>query len=178
MTETDTRNGAIGGHIGSRATRDTTFHGNDPHTVAADSICRDTPTHCQARTRLYRNGQLVEQGFAIERISDHLGDPTAIVWLDLRAPDHDDLLVLQEEFGLHPVAIEDALVIGMAVCQHHPADVAPTNLGENAGAGPACAGIHQHVLKNEGVEEVLDETTELPNTVGDALHEVFRHANG
>jgi magnesium transporter len=110
MTETDTRNGAIGGHIGSRATRDTTFHGNDPHTVAADSICRDTPTHCQARTRLYRNGQLVEQGFAIERISDHLGDPTATVWLDLRAPDHDDLLVLQEEFGLHPVAIEDALV--------------------------------------------------------------------
>ena len=33
-----------------------------------------------------------------------------MVWLDLRDPDHGDLMVLQEEFGLHPVAIEDALV--------------------------------------------------------------------
>ena len=31
------------------------------------------------------------------------------IWLDLRDPDRDDLLVLQNEFGLHPVAIEDAL---------------------------------------------------------------------
>jgi magnesium transporter len=110
MTETDTRNGAIGGRFGSRATRDTTFHGSDPETVAADSICHDTATRCQARTRLYRDGRLVEQGFAIERISDHLIDSGAMVWLDLRSPDHGDLAVLQEEFGLHPVAIEDALV--------------------------------------------------------------------
>ena len=33
-----------------------------------------------------------------------------MVWLDLRNPDHNDLAVLQDEFGLHPVAIEDALV--------------------------------------------------------------------
>jgi magnesium transporter len=110
MTETDTRNGAIGGQFGSRTTRDTTFHGSDPETVAADSICRDTATRCQARTRLYRDGRLVEQGFAIERISDHLIESGAMVWLDLRSPDHEDLTVLQEEFGLHPVAIEDALV--------------------------------------------------------------------
>jgi magnesium transporter len=109
-TDTDTRYGAIGGQFGSRTTRDTTFHGSDPETVAADSICDDSPTRCQARTRLYRDGQLVDQGFAIERISDHLSDPEAMVWLDLRNPDHDDLAVLQEEFGLHPVAIEDALV--------------------------------------------------------------------
>jgi magnesium transporter len=73
-------------------------------------VCHDTPTRCQARTRLYRDGRLVEQGFAIERISEHLTDPGATIWLDLRDPDHDDLAVLQEEFGLHPVAIEDALV--------------------------------------------------------------------
>jgi magnesium transporter len=110
MTETDNRAGAIGGQLGARTARGTTFHGRDPDTVAADSICRDTPTRCQARTRLYRNGQLAEQGFAIERISDHLTDPGALVWLDLRDPDHADLAVLQEEFGLHPVAVEDALV--------------------------------------------------------------------
>jgi magnesium transporter len=110
MTETDIRNGAIGGQLGTAAPRDTTFHGSDPETVAADTICHDTPTHCQARTRLYRDGRLVEQGFAVERISDHLTDSGALVWLDLRDPDHEDLEVLQEEFGLHPVAIEDALV--------------------------------------------------------------------
>ena len=110
MTETDTRNGAIGGQLGATAPRDTTFHGSDPDTVATDTICHDTPTHCQARTRLYRDGRLVEQGFAIERISDHLTDPRSMVWLDLRNPDADDLSVLQEEFGLHPVAIEDARV--------------------------------------------------------------------
>jgi magnesium transporter len=108
-TATDARNGALGGQLG-RTARDATFHGNDPDTVAADSICRDSPTRCQARTRLYKNGRLVEQGFAVERISDHLSEPETTIWLDLRDPDHDDLAVLQEEFGLHPVAIEDALV--------------------------------------------------------------------
>jgi len=31
------------------------------------------------------------------------------IWLDLHAPDRDDLAVLSEEFGLHPLAVEDAL---------------------------------------------------------------------
>ena len=110
MTETDTRAGAIGGQLGTQTAWDTTFHGGDPDTVAAHTICHDTPTKCQARTRLYRNGQLVDQGFALERISDHLADTGTTVWLDLRAPTPDDLAVLQEEFGLHPVAVEDALV--------------------------------------------------------------------
>ena len=110
MTETDIRNGALGGRIGSPPDTDTTFHGSDPETVAAECISPDTPTRCQARTRLYKDGQLVEQGFAVERISDHLADSGTTVWLDLRDPAHDDLAVLQEEFGLHPVAIEDALV--------------------------------------------------------------------
>ena len=110
MTETDIRAGAIGGQFGTQTPWDTTFHGGDPDTVAADAICHDTRTKCQARTRLYRDGQLVEQGFPIERISDHLDDEESTIWLDLRAPDHEDLAVLQDEFGLHPVAVEDALV--------------------------------------------------------------------
>jgi magnesium transporter len=110
MTETDIRNGALGGQLGSPSAMDTTFHGSDPETVAAECISPDTPTRCQARTRLYKDGQLVAQGFAVERISDHLADSGTTVWLDLRDPAHDDLAVLQEEFGLHPVAIEDALV--------------------------------------------------------------------
>src|SRR5215470_8369342 len=101
--------GALGGQLGTRAPRDTTFHGSDPDTVAASAICRVTPTKCQARTRLYKNGTLVAEGFPVEEISDHLADSAVTIWLDLRDPDPDDLDVLGEEFGLHPVAIEDAV---------------------------------------------------------------------
>jgi len=100
--------GALGGQLGTRAPRDTTFHGSDPDTVAASAICRATPTKCQARTRLYKNGTMVAEGFPVEEISDHLADSEVTVWLDLRDPDPEDLAVLGEEFGLHPVAIEDA----------------------------------------------------------------------
>jgi len=109
MTETDIRSGALGGQLGASTVRDTTFHGSDPDTVAAESICHSTPTRCQARTRVYRDGRLAAAGFPVEQISDHLADGPATVWLDLRDPDRGDLAVLQEEFGLHPLAIEDAL---------------------------------------------------------------------
>jgi magnesium transporter len=109
-TESGTASGAIGGRLGAGTARETTFHGGDPHTVAADTICHESPTRCQVRTRVYRDGLLVEQGFPVDRISDHLADGDTTIWLDLRDPDHEDLTVLQHEFGLHPVAIEDAVV--------------------------------------------------------------------
>ncbi len=86
-----------------------TFHGRDPDTVAAATICDVTPTKCQARTRLYRDGVLQREGFPVTQISDHLTDEAVTVWLDLRDPDRDDLAVLSEEFGLHPLAVEDAV---------------------------------------------------------------------
>jgi magnesium transporter len=107
--QSGTVTGAIGGQLGTGETRQRTFHGSDPHTVAADTICRESPTTCQVRTRVYRDGRLVKQGFPVAQISDHLADLDTTIWLDLRDPDRDDLLVLQDEFGLHPVAIEDAL---------------------------------------------------------------------
>jgi len=91
------------------ADRATTFHGTDPDTTAAAAICTLTPTTCQARTRLYRNGVLELQGFPVDDISEYIADESAVVWLDLRDPDRHDLNVLSAEFGLHPVAIEDAL---------------------------------------------------------------------
>jgi magnesium transporter len=75
---------------------------------AEASICSSTPTKCQARTRVYSGGKLVAQGFPVDDISEHLKDEAAVVWLDLLAPDRSDLAVLSEEFGLHPLAIEDA----------------------------------------------------------------------
>ena len=102
-------NGALGGQLGASALRERTFHGGDPHTVAEAAICQVSPTRCQARTRLYQDGRLTDQGFPVERISDHLATGKATIWLDLRDPDREDLEVLQDEFGLHPVAVEDAL---------------------------------------------------------------------
>ena len=96
------------GVLGARPLMDRTFHGSDPDTVAASAICASTSTRCQARTRLYRDGRLELEGFPVAEISEHLADEAVTIWLDLRSPDHDDLSVLSEEFGLHPLAVEDA----------------------------------------------------------------------
>jgi magnesium transporter len=45
----------------------------------------------------------------LDRISDKLADPGAFVWLDVVNPQPQDFSLMQEEFGLHPLAIEDAL---------------------------------------------------------------------
>ena len=85
------------------------FGGHDPDRAVHTAICSATPTKCQARTRLYRGGVLEAEGFPVDDISEHLKDPTAVIWLDLRDPDREDLAVLATEFGLHPLAIEDAV---------------------------------------------------------------------
>ncbi|MGZ6793451.1 MAG: magnesium transporter CorA family protein [Mycobacteriales bacterium] len=65
-------------------------------------------TTCQAHTRAYREGRLVDEGFDVAQVSDHLDVEGTVVWLDLLTPSADDLAVLVEEFGLHPLAVEDA----------------------------------------------------------------------
>jgi magnesium transporter len=60
-------------------------------------------------TRAYRHGVLVEEGFDVAAVSDHLAEPDVIVWVDLCAPDKEALDVLAVELGLHELAVEDAL---------------------------------------------------------------------
>jgi magnesium transporter len=105
----DSGSGGSNGVLGATRQPETTFQGRDPETVAASAIAHDSPTKCQARTRMYRDGRLEEEGFPVARISDHLAEG-AVVWLDLRDPGREDLEVLSEEFGLHPLAIEDAVM--------------------------------------------------------------------
>ncbi|WP_200926781.1 magnesium transporter CorA family protein [Sphaerimonospora mesophila] len=62
-----------------------------------------------ARTRLYRNGVLAAEGFPVAEVSDHLEDPSAVVWVDLHTPTEDELRAISEELGLHELAVEDAL---------------------------------------------------------------------
>ena len=62
------------------------------------------------RTRLYRDGVLKSENFPAAEASDHLGDPTATVWLDLCAPTESDLATISDELGLHELAVEDAVL--------------------------------------------------------------------
>ena len=59
-------------------------------------------------TRLYRQGMLEAKDFPAAQISDFLQQPDTVVWLDLCEPDQQDLAVVSQEFGLHPLAVEDA----------------------------------------------------------------------
>jgi magnesium transporter len=87
-----------------------TFAGRDPAAAATAACCAQTPTRCAARARAWRNGTLVAEGFPVAQISDYLAeDDATVVWLDLADPDLADLEVLTEEFGLHPLAVEDAV---------------------------------------------------------------------
>ena len=64
--------------------------------------CRaQSPTGCQAHTRLYRAGELALEGYPVDDISDHLAEPDTVVWLDLLKPSMSDMDVVVEEFGLH-----------------------------------------------------------------------------
>jgi magnesium transporter len=97
------------GVLGALLPAGQTFHGSDPDAVAAASICEVTPTRCRARTRLYRDGVLEREGFPVAEISDYVADDAVVIWLDLHDPDRSDLAVLSDEFGLHAVAIENAV---------------------------------------------------------------------
>jgi magnesium transporter len=62
-----------------------------------------------ARTRLYREGEVVSEDFPVEDISAYLGEPGVCVWLDYCSPTSEDLASIAEEFELHPLAVEDAV---------------------------------------------------------------------
>jgi magnesium transporter len=59
-------------------------------------------------TRVYRKGVLEEEGFDPTRVSDYLEEREVLVWLDLEDPSDDELALIEQEFSIHPLAIEDA----------------------------------------------------------------------
>ena len=62
-----------------------------------------------ARTRCYRDGTLSDENFALADVSEHLHEPDAVVWIDLCAPELDELRLVAGELGLHELAVEDAV---------------------------------------------------------------------
>jgi magnesium transporter len=61
-----------------------------------------------ARTRCYRGGALTDEDFPVDQVSEHLTDESAVVWVDLCAPDLEELQLVADELGLHRLAVEDA----------------------------------------------------------------------
>jgi magnesium transporter len=61
------------------------------------------------RTRLYRSGVLEAENFPVQDISEHITQPGVTVWLDMCAPDEQDLATISEELDLHRLAVEDAV---------------------------------------------------------------------
>jgi magnesium transporter len=63
----------------------------------------------RAHTRLYRDGTCILHDFPLADVSEHLADPASVVWLDLCRPTAADFELASAEFGLHELAVEDAL---------------------------------------------------------------------
>jgi magnesium transporter len=76
--------------------------------VAGQDAAGDA-VNSRTQTRLYRGGTCVSWDFPVAEISDHLADPASVVWLDLCRPTAADFEMVNVEFGLHELAVEDAL---------------------------------------------------------------------
>lgn len=60
-------------------------------------------------SRRYLNGIVVETNFDLALISDHIAVGGSTLWVDFVAPTKKDLALIEEELGLHHLAIEDAV---------------------------------------------------------------------
>jgi magnesium transporter len=68
-------------------------------------------TSNQGAARLYENGQVIAEGFTAAEAPGLLQDhPEAVLWLDLFDPGTADLQAVGNDFHLHPLAIEDAVL--------------------------------------------------------------------
>jgi len=61
------------------------------------------------RCTVYRNGAEEPAPDDLAQISEILKEPDSLVWLDVAGPNAAALSLLQEEFDLHPLAVEDAM---------------------------------------------------------------------
>jgi magnesium transporter len=58
---------------------------------------------------VFSDGVHREEEVPLEQISDLLEDRHNFVWVDAVSPTAADIAILEQEFGLHPLAVEDAL---------------------------------------------------------------------
>lgn len=56
---------------------------------------------------VHTSGNVLENGLLIEEISDVIGRPDELLWIDVIQPTEDDLNRIRQEFKFHPLAMED-----------------------------------------------------------------------
>ena len=84
---------------------------SDARQVAPTRLSRPQLRGVPARqhSRCYRDGVLIDEGFGLEAVSEHLRG-TGVVWVDLCPPGQVDLQLVADELGLHSLAVADALI--------------------------------------------------------------------
>src|SRR5690349_20742613 len=72
-------------------------------------------------TRCYRDGKLHAENFPVAEVSDYAADPANTVWFDVCRPNEQDMATIQEELGLHALAVEDVMQPGQRPkVDHYP----------------------------------------------------------
>lgn len=62
-------------------------------------------------TRCYRRGVLLDEGFPLEGLDEHLIHEDTVIWVDLYRPTPQDLQTVADELRLHSLAIEGATTV-------------------------------------------------------------------
>lgn len=68
----------------------------------------DAPPPAIVRTLACLGGISLERGTSMEEVQGYVRDPTNIVWVDIQDAGQEEYSLLLEEFGFHPLAMEDA----------------------------------------------------------------------
>ena len=79
---------------------------SEPHQAAADSVEGVTCVP-KVRTIACLGGVSLERGVPAEEIREYIRDADNLVWMDVEDPGPQELSMLLEEFGFHPLALED-----------------------------------------------------------------------
>ena len=78
-------------------------------TDTVDPVAHEDNRDPTVRTRVWKDGHVLDHQFPLDRVSDHLEMPGKLVWVDLTSPDHAMLAKLAEEISLDPNSVEDAV---------------------------------------------------------------------
>jgi magnesium transporter len=78
-------------------------------TDTADPVTHEANHDPHVRTRVWKNGKVLDENYSIEQVSDHLEMRDKLVWVDLVDPDHAMLAKLAGEVSLDANAVEDAI---------------------------------------------------------------------
>lgn len=76
------------------------------HSTPGEEI---TPRETRLRAVACVGGVSVERGIPTAELHDYLKEPTNLVWLDLQDPGEAELEMLLEQFGFHPLSVEDVV---------------------------------------------------------------------